>query len=114
VKRGGQQVIRDIDELLEWVKQNSRGDGLTPSPEASKNRKSSSEKPSIRRTQASPPPKKKSKKRQRRSMEESWGHLPKEMRQTLLDRNFKEFTPEYELAIKRYFRVLLTNRWSRG
>lgn len=37
---------------------------------------------------------------------ERWGFLPKELRQRLIDRNYREFTPEYQREIKNYFRRL--------
>lgn len=33
-----------------------------------------------------------------------WGFLPEELRQRLLDRNFREFTPEYQRELRNYFR----------
>jgi hypothetical protein len=35
---------------------------------------------------------------------EIWGRLPKELRQKLVDRNFSDFTPEYEDEIREYLR----------
>ena len=37
-------------------------------------------------------------------LNEIWGRLPKEQRQKLTDRNFEDFTPEYEEEIKEYLR----------
>ncbi len=33
-----------------------------------------------------------------------WGNLPPEVRQKLVDRNFDDFTPEYEAEIREYFK----------
>ncbi len=35
---------------------------------------------------------------------ERWGHLPAELRQRLIDRNFKNFTPPYAKELKEYFK----------
>ena len=40
-------------------------------------------------------------------LHERWGMLPPEMRQRLIDRNFQDFTPEYELEIRAYFKRIL-------
>lgn len=39
-----------------------------------------------------------------------WGFLPEELRQRLLDRNFREFTPEYQRELKNYFRRTFSPR----
>ena len=46
----------------------------------------------------------------REHIREKWGVLPPELRQKLVDRNFKDFTPEYEAAIKAYFRKIQENQ----
>jgi len=45
-----------------------------------------------------------------RNLEGKWGLLPPEKRQRLVDRNFKDFTPEYEREIKAYFKKILKER----
>jgi hypothetical protein len=40
----------------------------------------------------------------RPNVNEAWGRLPKEVRQKLTDRNFEDFTPEYEEEVKEYLR----------
>ena len=42
-----------------------------------------------------------------RHLDKRWGLLPPERRQKLVDRNFKDFTPEYEREIKAYFRKIV-------
>ncbi len=38
------------------------------------------------------------------NVNEVWGRLPKEVRQKLTDKNFEDFTPEYEEEVKEYLR----------
>jgi len=38
--------------------------------------------------------------------EERWGHLPPELRQRLIDRNFKDFTPPYAQELKEYYKKI--------
>jgi hypothetical protein len=38
------------------------------------------------------------------NLNEIWGNLPPELRQKLIDRNYDEFTPEYQEQIQEYFR----------
>lgn len=38
------------------------------------------------------------------TLEGRWGNLPPELRQRLIERNFKEFTPEYQEELKAYYR----------
>ena len=38
--------------------------------------------------------------------EERWGHLPPELRQRLIDRNFKDFTPPYAKELKEYYKKI--------
>lgn len=40
----------------------------------------------------------------RPNINEVWGRLPKEVRQKLTDKNFEDFTPEYEAEVKEYLR----------
>ena len=35
-----------------------------------------------------------------------WGHLPAELRQRLIDRNFKGFTPPYAKELKEYYKKI--------
>jgi hypothetical protein len=42
------------------------------------------------------------------NLNEIWGNLPPELRQKLIDRNFDDFTPEYEAQIQEYFRKTST------
>ena len=37
---------------------------------------------------------------------ERWGHLPPELRQRLIDRNFKAFTPPYAEELKEYYKKI--------
>ena len=39
-------------------------------------------------------------------LEGRWGVLPPELRQRLIERNFREFTPEYQEELRAYFRRL--------
>ena len=41
---------------------------------------------------------------------EIWGILPPEMRQKLVDRNFGEFTPEYEDEVRQYLKKVSSGR----
>lgn len=35
---------------------------------------------------------------------ERWGHLPQELRQLLIDANFKVIAPSYDEALKNYYK----------
>ncbi len=51
-----------------------------------------------------PPPPARLEKVAHPDLNEIWGNLPKELRQKLVDRNFDDFTPEYENEVQEYFR----------
>lgn len=119
-KKRGEQVVKDLDELIKFfeIEQSSSGtpDNSRPRPNSKpKNQKRQKSRPEPRRSQekengdsARPSDPKRGKPRSsiQSKMEKAWGNLPPKLRQALIDRNFKDFTPEYEQAIKDYFKSI--------
>ena len=58
----------------------------------------------------SQPPQDPRRRLQQVDVNEVWGILPPEIRQKLIDRNFGEFTPEYEDEVREYIKKVSTGR----
>jgi hypothetical protein len=72
-------------------------DNTSPNPEEARNR-------------TGPPRRDPTEKVQLERIEGRWGNLPPELRQRLLERNFREFTPEYQEEIRAYYRRIAQPR----
>ena len=124
-KKRGKQVVQDIDKLLEFFKveqgssKKKKGRQRQASARNRNKREHSSNKPSPGKKSnkgslakgkgkggnpSSPGDDLKGPAANSPRVVEAWGKLPPELRQQLIDRNFKGFTPEYEQAIKDYLR----------
>jgi hypothetical protein len=76
-------------------------------PQSGKKEDDTARNPKDGHNRTSPPrPDEEKLKAQHLDIEGRWGMLPPELRQKLQDRNFQEFTPEYQEEIKAYYRKL--------
>lgn len=134
-KRAGRQVVKDIQKLVENMERSSGGGGKS----SGGRQKQKSGQPRARdRNQAqNRPPQDQGGRKERDgqqnppggrnvddqpkqypdpekvkhpNIEDIWGVLPPELRQRLVNRSFRDFTPEYEREIKAYMRRIMEGR----
>ncbi len=115
VRQKADQVVRDIDELVKHFESQAGSSGNPSQSKESRQPSNSQRKHTVRRPEkerGKPKPPSPPSKVERRNddMEKAWGRLPEELRQSLIDRNFKHMAPGYEQAVKDYFRRIFSGR----